>query len=871
MLISIFPLDLRASLLERGILNEALTLFKVERTRLPPMERLDAVIEVQAYIRDNYELSKERTAWVDADLAIYAAQSLYEMREGEKGALALIKADGILDQWCSIARIAQKNDLTLELDSKLTRLRFTDFEDDPTQYYKESTELFEVMKRNYHTSTTVCYGHVIEAARRLMTSSDTDPYRATFYRLLHELHDYQEGVLEDIRGLLFDRAPLFTEASSNTRDAIKVLEWLDGFEKKNPAFDIPNGLEFISTRRRLIYLHRRHSEKQAEEEAKMEKLKDKVPGRVGVLVAVRKPKAVIVPASGGSPKAEIAFPLDVDEDNFFMAWVNVAGKSKETRAQAMQYLIKWMIFDLRAGVIHASEISTLLGMAFGFEESSKICTQLEVLSPEVAFSKLYLHRDKSGVKVLDAKEWPVKFEILRLWLGRFSKPTLNGRQYLWVVLQVIRKDSMIEFKAPIMERVMEIERCISIIETLRPKVKEVVSPNKMLWKGSIASQYFLSCIESEEFNSEIVGQRLASAVDIGMEVLNGFELLGDVLQTASWQRSTGEICLFKLYWMLLQPDQTLSDPELVKLQQIGLHHLQHADGFFAPLLQDVTWSRGLESVQERERSISTTSSWRIPQMAVRLLAAGGLPADDSNREAIWSWVQKSKARALSMAMGTAGKVPTALLQQIMAIEKYRVPYDKFLYLQQQIQTAEPQQRFQLRQEMDKHLKEMRKYRPLAEMCDIKDGKALTLTDLDTISAVSKSPIVLVDWFYVSLDAYDEGSILLLTAKPGGTPTIDNLPIKPPEIAAWIESNLDSDFSQYIIKDASGLNPLVQALVNLTNPNDTLILSTSSHLNRIPLHAIDINDNDSTYLWIDFFLLRVQFNGWRRHVSGLFYS
>ena len=77
--------DLRMSLLERGMLNEALSLFRVERSRLPPMERADATLWFLEHTKKNIFLSKERSIWIEIDLKIYLAQSLYERREAEKG------------------------------------------------------------------------------------------------------------------------------------------------------------------------------------------------------------------------------------------------------------------------------------------------------------------------------------------------------------------------------------------------------------------------------------------------------------------------------------------------------------------------------------------------------------------------------------------------------------------------------------------------------------------------------------------------------------------------------------------------------------------------------------------------------------------
>ena len=833
--------DLRESLLQRGMLNEALTLLKLERTRLPPIERLDTVLEVRDYIQSHFSLSKKRSLWVEADLAIYAAQSLYERQEGVKGAEMLLEAEKLLDEWCSLVRYQQKETLTPALEIKLIRLRY--FSDEPELYYKEGTELLELMTQCCHASTTVSFGHVIDAASQLMTPSETDPYRVAFYSRLNEREQYQQRVLEDIRGMLSDQAPLFTEASSySAADSNKVLEWLDGFEKKYPEFNVPQGLEFIARRRRIIYTHRRQPDKQQEEEAKLERLKGMVPGRIGPLVAVRKPKSAET-SRDDHPTAEAAFEVDIDEDNFFMTWVDVAGKSKETREKALQFLVHWMVYDFNAEVISDSEIFKLLGIESQDSGNSGISAQLEALHPDSAFRWLYVTGDGPSGRAIDVELWAEKFEVLKSWLHRPSKPTRNGRQYLWVVLQEIRTHSTIDLKAPVDIIVREIKRRNSMVESLRPKVKEVVSPGSIIWRGRIADQYFLYCINSTEFNTDKVGEYLTLAIDIGMEIIDEFQKAGDIMQSATRQRSTGEMCLFKLHWMLLQPGQTLSDPKLAELQKTGLDCLDRADGFFTPLLWEVTWSHGLESVQERERSISTSTSWRIPQLAVRLLMAGGIPTDDEKRKAIWTWIQRSKARALAMAIGTSGKVPAALIQEVMASEQYRPLYEEMSALEQQIKTVEPQNRFALRQKLDFHIQKMRKHRLLAEICDIRDGKALTLSDLDMLHAAAGSSFVLVDWFYIPLDVYDEGSILLLTAKSGSTPTIDVLLIAPPKVTKWINNNLDGEFSDYTKKTTSDLAPLVQPLINVTRPGDVLVFCASSNLHRIPLHSIDVEEDD----------------------------
>ena len=836
--------DLRMSLLERGMLNETLGLFKVERTRLPPIERADATLGLLNHVKKYFSLSEERMLWVESELCIYLAQSHYERGEGDKGALELEKADQLLTRWCPLVGV-RKDTLTPNLDIKLVKLRCTDYDDNPLLYYQESTEASRLFKSCLHPSTTVVISHAIEAAGLLMGPGDADPYGVHFLRLLYELREFQENVLEDIYGLLKDQSPLFAEASFNSLiESNKVLEWLAGFEKKYPDFAIPNGLKTIYSRRKIIYTARHDTGKQAQEEAKIEKIQDKVPTSYGPLVAVRKPRTAPIYDTGDAPKAGIAFPMDIDEDNFFMEWVDVAGKTEETKLKALEHLTEWMLADLTTSVISEDEVCSILSFELQSGDAMSLKDQLKLLSPEATFSKLYLKGNGSNRGIIEVEEWDKKHKSLKDWLSRFSKPTAHGRQFLSVVLQEIRKDSVLDCRAPIDVRILELYRCISMVDNLLPRVKEVVITKVILWRGTIADQYLLHCAESKMFDDELIGDYLKRSMDMGLDIIREYQKTVNLFQTSMRQRMTGEVCIFWLNWLLRRPGKKISDPELIEVQEIGVQLLEQADKFFTLLLQEVTWSGGLTGVEERERSISSFTSWAIPGLVVRLLLAGGIPEDEAKRKEIWHWVQRSKARSLAKAMGLSGEIPNVLIQEINASHVCRPLYQEMVSLQNEIQSVGPQKRFTLRQKLDLHVKEMRKHRLLAEFCDVKDGIALTLSGLDRLMAASNISAVLVDWFYVYLDVMDEGSIILLTAKANSTPTVTVLSIKPERVTQWINTYLNQEQADYQRRVTTEISELIQPLVEVTQPGDTLILCPSSSLHRIPLHSIEyVYDDD----------------------------
>jgi len=89
--------DLRISLVERGMLNEALSLFKVERSRLPPTERADVTLWFLERSKKHKFLTKERSIWVEIELRVYLAQSLYERREARSGETEFQTAKELLE------------------------------------------------------------------------------------------------------------------------------------------------------------------------------------------------------------------------------------------------------------------------------------------------------------------------------------------------------------------------------------------------------------------------------------------------------------------------------------------------------------------------------------------------------------------------------------------------------------------------------------------------------------------------------------------------------------------------------------------------------------------------------------------------------
>ena len=827
--------DLRVSLLERGMLNEALALFRFERSRLPPIERADAALSVLEHVKTCTLLPEDRATWAQAELTIYLAQGFFEKRVAEKGEAEFRKAEKLLDVWVTLTGYPSKDRLSLYLDIRLLRLQY-DAHEDSVIYFDESVKLLEVMKACHHASTSVCYGHAIAAANTLNMSGISNPYRSYFFRLHLEREHLQEYIQEDIRTLFSDHGTKFLDSTNNVVDVRKALEWLDGFAEKYKDFNLPNGLSNMNRWRKLAYKRLGDRDGEAQADVEIERVKSSIPTTIGRLVGVRQLKPA--PSSKSESKAESAFPLDLAEDNFYMEWYDVAGNSDAKKATAMGVFLQWILADMKKEVVSEREVLSILA---DIEDGKNVdvIDKLVSLTPDDVFALLYLRRGNSQSVPIDADVWKTRTTALDLWLSRSAESPFNGRQHLRLVLQEIRKDSVCKSNLHLNTKILEIERCLAMIEEMPPRVKECVVGQTPRWQGDIANQCMLHVVQSEEFDSVEVGSALDRGLYECRQSIRGYKAQGEVLSLAMRRRMVAELCVYKIHWMLRRPERNVLGSELVSLQNEGLRYLEEADTFFTLRREESTWSSNLEGLEDRERAtLLNEKSWRLPQIAVQLLNIGKEQPNSDIREQIWKWVQRSKARSLAMTTGVAGIIPSALLRQIMLSDTCQPLYERMISLQEKIQAAPSHERFALRQELDLHKMSMRKEELLREFIDLKDGKPLNSSDIDRISVMTNTPFVLVDWFHIP-GVLDDGEFLLLTKRSGSAATVSALGTTPQQAAKWVDLYLDRPSSQLRAKYTSEISGLVQPLTNLTKPGEIMIFCPTALLHRIPLHAIEV--------------------------------
>jgi CHAT domain-containing protein len=356
---------------------------------------------------------------------------------------------------------------------------------------------------------------------------------------------------------------------------------------------------------------------------------------------------------------------------------------------------------------------------------------------------------------------------------------------------------------------------------------------------------------------------------------------------ANHQRASAQICVMKVRRLeqllkaasdsteetegFTMPDMP-SNPvaEIREIRRVGLEKIKEAEEIYSSREAQASWLDGLQGVDNRQSILNFHASFFTIQTGIDLLQAepGGVTQETVSE--VWEWVQKYKARSLARSIGMIrGSDPPELVRQILASTDTRPLYETMLDLEQRIDLEEkrdPKKQvapgsngadaiFDLRRQLDTHRRRMKDHHPLLRLLiDLREGTPLGLSDVAAVSSQGKSRVVLVDWYYVP-PYYDDGKLLLFTARADSPPTMDVLTTTIDEVTSWRKEHLNPGSLR--LQDARHtfdrlLGGLVVPLAHRVAEAEVLVLCPSTTLHRLPLHALSITtpvpeENDETEL------------------------
>ena len=222
-------------------------------------------------------------------------------------------------------------------------------------------------------------------------------------------------------------------------------------------------------------------------------------------------------------------------------------------------------------------------------------------------------------------------------------------------------------------------------------------------------------------------------------------------------------------------------------------------------------------------------------------------SNDSLVRELIDWAQKRKAKSVTEVLGAEIIIPQRSLAALENDETAMGLLRKEAELQVDLD-SKPSNPIELSNQLEEVRKEMRECSSLERVMDLRDGVAITSTQIQALSQSLGSHIVMVDYVYLpSSSTAVLNEILCMIYKNGilhsstwVTPDLNHA-----GLSRWIDDAFFGEDEPLSTEsagaDLSKLSPLLTAVVEATESGDTILLCPTGILFKIPLHAIPVND------------------------------
>ncbi|KIL84889.1 hypothetical protein FAVG1_11759 [Fusarium avenaceum] len=819
---------LRRSLTQHSRFNEANALFRVELNRTPPEDRgavveefLEAVASIPPSRGRDFIEAAVRLQWASTHILLQAPASAVE--EFDKSAAAF-------QRFC--------NDFGIKDKEAAPHMQAVEYErlsciDDPINKLERTEELATRMEAIDGTKTGLCLSAAADLAGAYYKATAMESFYTTYFDLHRRLETHDKMVSEDICDLVHHHVNLISVTLLSLVDRHRALEWVDAFFKEYPHFDAPavRALLYRSKASLLRSLRRLHEADEVDEEASR------------------------LEASGPSIGKWTHMSQDEGEDEqepFYWSWKDVIGDEGKTQEMAIQLVLKWLQDDIAVG---NSALEEFMGVS-------------EAELKDIIFTKA-AEIDELAEKL---------YSRICTWLGNPPERQRNHRLFCLVMLRHGRQMHFSTRKLWDL-RISELHHLLELEKSLPQTIRDNFPDSKGSWLGQMALTYMAPLDELADLTSANSGERLSNAETYNDLALDEYRSKGDLGRVALHQRSGAQICMLKIIRLRqlarqaastnatecgtsdnrskeIDEDDALLPADLVveiyKLRARGNSQAEEADEIFSQSEIHASSSLGLEGITHRQNIAAFYASAYTVRTAIELLlAAPGQPSDETITK-VWRWVQKYKARSLARTIGVRIQDPPELVSKIKACPDAARGYEEMQAMQQRINEAAGTDKFNLRRQLDTHLRVMReKHDLMRQLIDLKEAQPFDLSDVARIEAQSGTSIVLVDWFH--LPAYITGGadrLLLFTVKSQSKPTMDILTTRMEDVIAWGETYLtpkevspEKKLRTQEAREAFDmmLGGLVAPLAHHVNPGELVVLCPSSLLHRLPLHALPVGE------------------------------
>ncbi|KAF1957694.1 hypothetical protein CC80DRAFT_469598 [Byssothecium circinans] len=832
--------DLRRELVNQGRWKEANALFKPELNRTPLKERR---VVAEEFLRHLDGCSTMEKPYMIASVRLQMAKAMVEIHELSSAKEDLELCTASLNQWCVDVGLNSETTLPLHFEIEQVQLGFIP---DHEERLRAAVDLAQRMSDFGHSQYYNCLDVAAATANKAAQLTGNPDYYKQCLALRERVERNNEEVTGDICDLALYSYEVHVLAQHTNVDARKAIEWIDGFLTKYPDFKAPQVMESLYTRKAILLRTLRDlegSEAAAAEAAKWDALS-------GSLVGVNSMNRSNVLTPGDGALGDV--PYDSEEDNdsgegFIDGWRNAQGP--ERSGVAIRKMIEFALQDVTAGRLSIAEV----------QQEDK----------EQQFRRLWLPQSDGDTA------FEPRFEFVRKWLQIPVRGSRDRRLMCLLMFLDVRKDMASDAKL----RELVIRDCeilLSLWESLPHMLKEFTSAWQWGWHAAIAWNYwtmFLSGNQWTLFDNFGYLFEVDKRCDL---VIEGYRKTNQITGLANIQRLQAQVGILTLRRITIYKALTAKEErspiedrviemskeifgELAEteklipvIKQEGLKLLTETEEIYSSTEREASWLDGLEGIEKRSELNRMQASYTTTQYAIRYWVDGVDSFSEEARMEIWKWAQKYKARLLSLAIGMYRPNPPSLVQRIQASHEEGPIYQQMVDLQRQVDEADAKDRYFLHLRLDEHRKEMKEYPLLRQLIELREGTPLSLDGLENIANQLEDDIVLVDWFYVD-PFFDRGKLLLLTARKGEIPTVDEIQVDVEAVEKWKKDHLNTSSwlqGTQVPKLASKVaratfnetcGAIIEPLERRTKEKDVLVLCPTGFLNGMPLHALNIDE------------------------------
>lgn len=864
---------LRRSLCDRGMFNEAHALFRVELNRTPPEDRESVVNE---FLSTTAVVTSEGGGdYIQASVRLQWANTCVMLQNLPRAEEELTRSEVAFNRFCDQFKIDDRNTTShmqaLEYE-KLSCIQ------NPLEKLQRTKELANRLEKVESIKTYLCLSDAAELAIAIYKITSIQQYQDEYFDLQSRLEKYDETVSEDLTDLVMHRNELISVTLHSLVDRQKSLEWIDGFLQHYWYFSSPVVLASLYKSQSSLLRALRRLDEANEADEKANELQGSWP-IIGKWMHFRRKPANI--RFGGSTSSPEDKSEDEDEDEpFYWPWRHAIGDPMKMREVAINFLWNWSLDDVATGHLRIENFKTMMNLPF-----AQIA---DGVGPQRLADVENIRGEKAtdigsvisiGDSGLDASKED-RYDRICKWLSEAPKGHLNSRMFCLVMLRNIRQLYFNDQKMWDL-RICELNHLLELEQTLPRPIRENFPQNKGTWLGALAMSHIALLDHLSDFTGAKQFEDLLEAERCNELALHEFRQTKDQVSIAIHQRTGAQICMLNILRLqqlsrqtttatgracvdrpndfsdgsvsFSQADAKVAD-EIKMLRAIGIEKVKQADEIFTQSEIHSSWSDGFDGITHRQDIAAFHGNAHTVRTAISLLLADQIDPSQETVLSIWNWIQKYKARSLARTIGVRSYDPPDLVSEIMASPDIRPFYEEMLSLLKRIHEVESIKRFELRRKLDAHLKAMKeKHALLRQLIDLREATPFEISDIATIEEQVKTPVVLVDWFYLPpyIDS-EVGKMLLLTARAGSEPTMDFLTTKEEDIIAWQsdylspqkrarngEKHLNTPEARKIFDTTLG--GLVAPLACRTNPEEVLVLCPSSILHRVPLHALSLID------------------------------